>query len=360
MKEMGASPWTTESLLTRCSLISAGFAPDSELAQPDDKFEKYVFLGFLSYLAATCRLDLKAPLNALAQWTTKWNTHCTLAAKHLARYLVKTRTLGLKWQLNNSLANKVIGFSDFGSHKADRSMGGYVIMLNGAAVISRAFSIKQVVTSTGAGEARALFECVVQLGHTLNLVNEFGFCQDKLSNPIFCDSQTVLASVLGDKKLKRSKQYAIYVNYVKEKVQLGLIHLRYCESSLQCADIMTKVTFPSSHHFVSLRNMAMGHASSNVSEMEHTGKIIAISETVVDKFGRPLYLKNGIRRSYDEHSDHDLNQCPSSSPSDFDATATEMAERSDMAESATTESVGSPNTGVVSYSTPDQESTMAE
>ena len=147
---------------------------------------------------------------------------------------------------------------------------------------------------------------------------------------------------------------------MKEKVQLGLIHLRYCESSLQCADIMTKVTFPSSHHFVSLRNMAMGHASSNVSEMEHTGKIIAISETVVDKFGRPLYLKNGIRRSYDEHSDHDLNQCSPSSPSGFDATATEMAERSDMAESAKTESVGSPNTGVISYSTPDQESTMAE
>ena len=295
--------------------LPSGFDPSSNLAKPDPDFEHYVFLGFISYLAATTRLDLKAPLNALARYTTKWNSLCTLACKHLARYLVKSRTIGLKWQANNSLSNKVIAFSDFGSHQADHSMGGYVIMLNGAAISSRAFSIKQVVTSTGAGEARALFECAAQMTHVLDLVKEFGFCQEGISNPIFCDSQTVLASVLGDKKLKRSKQYAIYINYVKEKVQLGIVHLRYCESSLQCADIMTKGTFPNTQHFLSLRNMAMGQVERDVSVMEKTGKIISISETVVDKFGRPIYKRNGIKRSYDDQDP------PSSAP-----TSIEMAE----------------------------------
>ena len=366
---------------TKETPLPSGFDPSSDLAQPDDKFERYVFLGFISYLAATCRMDLKAPLNALAHWTTKWNSQCTLACKHLARYLVKTRTLGLKWTANNSLPNKVISFSDFGSHKADRSMGGYVIMLNGAAISSRAFSIKQVVTSTGAGEARALYECVNQLTHVLGLVAEFGFDQGSLSNPVFCDSQTVLASVLGEKKLKRSKQYAIYINYVKEHVQSGLIHLRYCESSLQCADIMTKATFPNSQHFTSLRNMAMGQFKEDVARMEATGKIIAISKTVSDEYGRPLYQKNGIKRTYEDQILPGLQSDTLHMAPPLATTATKVAEYShqagpsssrapagstggehlEMAEHSNTgDSANVTTAGVNPQSTPEQESIKAE
>ena len=254
--------------------MPTGFDPTSPLAVEDKTFKQYVFLGYLSYLAATTRLDLKAPLNALGQYSTKWNSMCTKACKHLARYLASTRTLGLRFCPNDPLANKLVGFSDFGTHTAERSLGGHVIMLNGAAIASKTHTLKGVKTSTSWGEAEALHEAASKMTVLRELIREFGFSQGNLSNPIFCDSQSVLAAVNGEKKLKRSKQYAVFVNYLKEKTAAGLIHLRYCESAKQGADIMTKVIFPSILHFTTLRNMVMGIAPHTIEQMEKDGKLL--------------------------------------------------------------------------------------
>ena len=254
--------------------MPTGFDPTSPLAVEDKTFKQYVFLGYLSYLAATTRLDLKAPLNALGQYSTKWNSICTKACKHLARYLASTRTLGLRFCPNDPLANKLVGFSDFGTHTAERSLGGHVIMLNGAAIASKTHTLKGVKTSTSWGEAEALHEAASKMTVLRELIREFGFSQGNLSNPIFCDSQSVLAAVNGEKKLKRSKQYALHVNYLKEKTAAGLIHLRYCESAKQGADIMTKVIFPSILHFTALRNMVMGIAPHTIEQMEKDGKLL--------------------------------------------------------------------------------------
>lgn len=165
-------------------------------------------------------------------------------------------------------------------------------MLNGAATASKTHTLKGVKTSTSWGEAEALHEATKQMVYLRGLLKEFGFSQEALSNPIFCDSQSVIAAINGEKQLKQAKQYSLAVTYVKEKVSQGLMHLRYCESQRQGADIMTKVTFPSIKHFLNLRNMVMGIDPHDIDQMEKNGRLLLSDNT--DKLKRqwPAMVSN--------------------------------------------------------------------
>ena len=253
--------------------IPPGFDPDNETVPLDPSFPQHKFLGFISYLASTTRVDLKAPLNRLARYINKWNIACTKACKHLARYIKKTRDLGLKYHADDGLINKAIGFSDYGSHSVDRSIGGYTIILNGAAVRSSTWSIKGTKTSTGWGEAEALKEGVRALIAVRDLLAEFMFPQTKMSNPLFCDSRAVISAVVGSRQSKRSEQYHREISYLKDQVNAGYVHMRYCETKYQCADIFTKVKFPSIFHFISLRDIVMGKIKNNLKELEQNSQV---------------------------------------------------------------------------------------
>ena len=253
--------------------VPPGFEPDDETIPLDPSFPQHKFLGFISYLASTTRVDLKAPLNRLARYINKWNTACTKACKHMARYIKKTRDLGLRYHADDGLVNKAIGFSDYGSHSVDRSVGGYSIILNGASVRSNTWSIKGTKTSTGWGEAEALKEGVRALIATRDLLAEFMFPQTSMSNPLFCDSKAVISAVMGSKQSKRSEQYHREISYLKDQVNAGYIHMRYCETKHQCADILTKVKFPSILHFIGLRDIVMGKVKNNLKELEQNSRM---------------------------------------------------------------------------------------
>ena len=67
------------------------------------------------------------------------------------------------------------------------------------------------------------------------------FPQTKMSNPLFCDSRAVISAVVGSRQSKRSEQYHREISYLKDQVNAGYVHMRYCETKYQCADIFTKV-----------------------------------------------------------------------------------------------------------------------
>ena len=49
--------------------------------------------------------------------------------------------------------------------------------------------------------------------------------------------------------------------------------MRYCETKHQCADILTKVKFPSILHFIGLRDIVMGKVKNNLKELEQNSRM---------------------------------------------------------------------------------------
>ena len=94
-----------------------------------------------------------------------------------------------------------------------------------------------------------------------------------MSNPLFCDSKAVISAVVGSRQSKRSEQYHREISYLKDQVNAGYIHMRYCETKHQCADIFTKTKFPSIFHFIGLRDIVMGKVRNNLKELEQNSRV---------------------------------------------------------------------------------------
>ncbi len=132
---------------------------------------------------------------------------------------------------------------------------------------------KKTKTSTGWREAEALKEGVRALIAVRDLLAEFMFPQTKMSNPLFCDSRAVISAVVGSRQSKRSEQYHREISYLKDQVNAGYVHMRYCETKYQCADIFTEVKFPSIFHFIDLRDIVMGKVKNNLKELEQNSRV---------------------------------------------------------------------------------------
>ena len=221
------------------------------------EFQFRALMGFLSWMTSTVRPDLSIVLTLLGS-----KTHCGIneqdvrACQHMIRYLRSTQTLGLTYRADDPLLNKLIAFCD-ASFEPTRCVASYVILLNGAAISWRSWKIKKVCGSTGEAETVALHGAAQQVRYLRNLIKEFGFDQDKLSTPIFSDSQVAITMCLLDKSAK-SRHYANHVNYIKESLALGAIHIKYCPTKKMLADILTKLGTHSVEDFKSLRNLVMG------------------------------------------------------------------------------------------------------
>ena len=103
-----------------------------------------------------------------------------------------------------------------------------------------------------------MFEAVRQVRFLRELIKEFGFDQDKLSTPVFCDNQTAILASLTDKSASKTRHFAVHINYIKEALAHGLVHIKYCPTENMLSDILTKVNFKNAALFTENRDVAMG------------------------------------------------------------------------------------------------------
>ena len=254
--------------------IPTGYKPDDTLPPAtEDQFHFRKFMGYISYLASTVRPDLSSVLTVLGGRAHRFNDKDIAVCKYLARYLKATIDYGLVYHAHEKLLNKLIAFSD-ASHGPERSYRGDVVMLNGAAVSWSSRKIQHVCTSTGEAEVEALYNVTKQIANLRNLVKEFGFSQDELSTPVFCDSQVAISTCLTDKSSQKSKTYIIKVNYLKEQLKSGIIHLKYCATEHMIADILTKLVLKNASTYNRLRDVMMGRSKeSNIEEIDRAPQL---------------------------------------------------------------------------------------
>jgi hypothetical protein len=166
------------------------------------------------------------------------------AAKHILRYLKGTSNVGLTYSKQpKDLANKLIGFvdADHASDSDDRkSVGGYVLMLGGAAISWSSRKIKVVALSSFESEWYSASICGCEVTVVRRLLEEIGFPQPE-STKVFEDNAACIYSSMDSKPMNpRSKHIDTRIFKLKEFVKDGIMTLVKVESERQVADNLTK------------------------------------------------------------------------------------------------------------------------
>jgi hypothetical protein len=109
-------------------------------------------IGSLMYIACGTRPDIAYAVNTCAQFMSNPGPAHINRAKHILRYLKGTSNVGLTYTKQpKQLANRLYGYvdADHASDSDDRkSVGGYVLMLGGAAISWSSRKIKVVAISS--------------------------------------------------------------------------------------------------------------------------------------------------------------------------------------------------------------------
>jgi hypothetical protein len=167
------------------------------------------------------------------------------AAKHVLRYLKGTKDVGITYsrQADQHNANRLFSYVD-ADHAADaddsKSVGCYVLMLNGGAVSWSSRKIKVVAISSFESEwySASIAGCEVQ--SLRRLLEELGFSQEEPTT-LFEDNAGCIYSSEVDRPMNPcSKHIDTSIFKLKEFVQEGTLKLVKVTSHRQVADNLTK------------------------------------------------------------------------------------------------------------------------
>jgi hypothetical protein len=150
---------------------------------PDEEAVKTYqqLIRLLMYIACGTQPDIAYAVNTCAQFMSNPGPAHIHAAKHILRYLKGTSNVGLTYSKHpKELANRLYGYVD-ADHASDsddsKSVGGYVLMLGGAAISWSSRKIKVVALSSFNVESKWYSASICCCKVTV--VSEIGFPQDR-------------------------------------------------------------------------------------------------------------------------------------------------------------------------------------
>jgi hypothetical protein len=201
-------------------------------------------VGSLLFVSTQTRPESSMSINELARYMENLQEKHWVAALRVLRYLYLTKELGLTFSgaLPSHVLNKLYANVDasWGSCKAtSKSRAGWIIKLNGAAVMWGSRMIPTVCLSSAEAETTAAVMCVKDILSLRLLLWELGYEQPG-STPIYEDSEATIKSATGNAQLKQSRYYQMRTAFLRQYVRLGTINFNFTKGSEQIADPMTK------------------------------------------------------------------------------------------------------------------------
>ena len=201
-------------------------------------------LGSLMYVACGTRPDIAFAVNSCAQFMQNPGESHLKAAKHILRYLITTREAKLTYSKQPvNMENVLYGFVDAdhaGSPEDRKSVGGYVLMLNGAAVSWSSKRIKVVALSSFESEWYSASICGCEVVVVRRLLEEIGREQTEPTK-IFEDNAACIQMAHGVKPFgPRSKHIDTRVFKLKQLIEEGYLILEKVCSYDNVADCLTK------------------------------------------------------------------------------------------------------------------------
>lgn len=204
-------------------------------------------LGRLIYLTTT-RPDIAFVVQHLSQFVSSPTTAHHQAAFRVLRYLKGTPGLGVFLSVDSSLQLKAFSDSDWaGCVDSCRSIIGFSVYLGSSLISWR--SKKQTIVSKSSFEAeyRTLASTTCELQWITYLLEDLGVPFVRLAL-LYCNNQSALQIASNQVFHERTKHIEIDCHIVRDKVYAGFLKLLLVASSLQLADIYTKVMTPTIFH----------------------------------------------------------------------------------------------------------------
>lgn len=218
--------------------ISGDMCPKEEKDKLDlERFPYRSLIGSLMYAAVCTRPDISYVVMKLSQYLNDPGMGHWIAAKRVLRYLKGTMDYGPTYSKESK---KLIGFADAdwgGDLDERKSTSGYVFMMGGAPISWASRKQESVSLSTTEAEYISVCEAAKEYLWYTNMIQELGtYVQVELLN----DNSGCLQLSQNGGFHKRSKHIALRYQFLKDLVRNKQVTLRYCNTSVMLADILTK------------------------------------------------------------------------------------------------------------------------
>jgi len=203
-------------------------------------------IGSLNHLAVYSRPDISNSVSQLSQFLQDPSATHLKAARHVLRYLKRTRFFCITYGRSPRLI--ILGFADanWGGDINDRiSTTGYVFMINNGAIAWTSHKQASVAISTMDSEYMAVSDASREAIARSQLFNEL---KVKLPPPlILCDNQGALDISENATNYQRAKHIDIRYHFIRHALQNDKITLDYIPSQENPADVLTKALTPQKH-----------------------------------------------------------------------------------------------------------------
>ncbi|SCZ94677.1 BZ3500_MvSof-1268-A1-R1_Chr12-3g04039 [Microbotryum saponariae] len=124
-------------------------------------------------------------------------------------------------------------------HNNGRSVGAYAVIMAGAAISWKSKQQTMVASSTAESETLAASTAAKEAIGLRNLASELRINQGR-STVLHEDNQPCIDLVKNPGARGRTRHWNVHHFYLRERIEVGDIDLRYCPTDLNTADILTK------------------------------------------------------------------------------------------------------------------------
>ena len=214
-------------------------------------------LGKLNYLSQTSRPDIQYATHMVAKYSSNPKQEHGQTIVYIARYLIKTRDLGLHFKPDSSKGFYCYADADFSGEwnkefaeldpSTAKSRSGWFILYANCPVIWCSKLQSQVALSTTEAEYIALSQALRDVIPIMALLHEMRERQFHViceAPRIYCkafeDNSGALELARLPKLRPRTKHINICYHHFREHVRKGLIKIYPIETENQVADVLTK------------------------------------------------------------------------------------------------------------------------
>lgn len=212
---------------------------DGELLDDEGIARYREMVGCMMYLAACTRPDIAQSTYALGRYMSAPSSVHMKAAEHLMRYIAGTRDMGIRFGAGQ---RGMVTYSDSdwaGDIETRRSTTGYVVLVDGAAVVWNSKLQPTVATSTVEAEYMASASAARELIWLRNILSDIGM---KPEGPLLIkgDNQGAISTAHNPMVTVRTKHIDVQHHFIRDRVRRKEIEFSYVPTAMQVADVLTK------------------------------------------------------------------------------------------------------------------------
>jgi hypothetical protein len=219
--------------------LNVKYAPSDGVPLPDPTLYR-TLVGSLVYLTIT-RPDIAYVVHVMSQFVVSPTTVHWAAVLRILRYLRGSQFQSLLFPSSSSLELRAYSDADWAGDPTDRkSATGFCIFL-GDSLISWKSKIQDIVSrSSTEAEYRAMASTTTEIIWLRWLLLDMGISLSE-PTPMHCDNKSAIQIAHNSVFLERTKHIEIDCHLTRHHLQHGTITLPFISSSLQIADLFTKM-----------------------------------------------------------------------------------------------------------------------